>query len=118
MLCDEELNYCETNENVCLNGGKCTSQTEDEGSFKCECPSGFRGKNCEIFPPQIYLMGMNVSSTTMGSRPSKPTLTSNTIPHITPPSLEGFDEDIDGSTTFSSIIANKTSNEDETYNEA
>lgn len=33
-----------------MNDGKCASLTEDEGSFKCECPSGFKGKRCEIVP--------------------------------------------------------------------
>lgn len=45
-----ELKYCEENPKTCLNGGKCTSLTEDEGSFKCECPTGFKGKKCEIVP--------------------------------------------------------------------
>lgn len=28
----------------CLNGGTCTS---NQGSYKCTCPSGFNGNNCE-----------------------------------------------------------------------
>lgn len=61
-----ELKYCEENPKACLNGGKCTSLTEDEGSFKCECPSGFKGKNCEIIP-------MIASTTTPRPKPSTTT---------------------------------------------
>lgn len=50
MLCDEELNYCELNKDTCQNGGKCQSMLEEDGSFKCECPSGYKGENCEIAP--------------------------------------------------------------------
>lgn len=63
-----ELNFCELNEDTCQNDGKCTSVTEDEGAFKCECPSGYRGKNCEIAPPQMY-PSANVTSAAV--RPSK-----------------------------------------------
>lgn len=45
-----ELNYCELNPKTCTNGGKCTSITADEGSFKCECPTGVKGKKCDIVP--------------------------------------------------------------------
>lgn len=66
MLCDEVLNYCELNEDTCENDGKCTSISKDDGSFRCECPSGYRGSHCEIAPPQMF------PSTTSGSvRPSK-----------------------------------------------
>lgn len=47
------LNYCEENPNTCENDGKCTSLIKDEGSFQCECPSGYRGKRCEILPPMM-----------------------------------------------------------------
>jgi len=53
MLCDEELNYCEKNAQTCLNGGRCTSLTREDGYFMCECPSGFRGRQCEIVPPSM-----------------------------------------------------------------
>lgn len=53
MLCDEKLTYCEQNPNTCQNGGKCTSLIKDDGYFRCECPSGFRGKNCEVMPPSM-----------------------------------------------------------------
>lgn len=70
MLCDEELNYCEDNPKTCLNGGKCTSITKDDGEFNCECPSAFKGKRCEIVPI--------ISTTT-----SRPTTTSTTLPPTT-----------------------------------
>lgn len=60
FLCDEELNFCEKNPKTCENGGKCTSILKEDGEFTCECPTGYRGKNCEIAPP----MAMKVSTTT------------------------------------------------------
>lgn len=48
-----ELDYCENNPNTCLNDGKCTSLIKDDGFFKCECPSGFRGRTCQIVPPMM-----------------------------------------------------------------
>lgn len=45
-----ELNYCEKNPNTCQNGGKCISLTREDGDFACECPSGYRGRNCELMP--------------------------------------------------------------------
>jgi len=53
MLCDEALNYCEENPNTCENDGKCTSLIKDDGQFQCECPSGYRGKKCEIVPAMM-----------------------------------------------------------------
>lgn len=36
------------NNNVCLNGGRCTSAIVDtEIGFKCQCPAGFSGEFCE-----------------------------------------------------------------------
>lgn len=69
------MNYCEKNPKTCSNGGKCTSITEDEGSYKCECPTGFKGKSCEIVP----MIGNSTISTI---RP-KPTTT--TVKPTTPP---------------------------------
>lgn len=65
-----ELKYCEENPKTCLNGGKCTSVTKDEGEFSCECPTGFKGKRCEIVPV--------ISTTT-----PKPTTTSTKLPTTT-----------------------------------
>lgn len=65
MLCDEELNYCEKNPNTCQNGGKCTSLMKDDGNFKCECPSGYKGLNCEILPPSMITSSS--STTTMAT---------------------------------------------------
>ena len=47
------MNYCEENLNTCENGGKCTSLIKDDGNFKCECPSGYRGKRCQVLPPMM-----------------------------------------------------------------
>lgn len=74
-----ELNYCELNEGTCQNDGKCTSVTEDAGAFKCECPSGYRGKNCENAPPQMY---PSANATSAAVRPSKvPVIITSLKPH-------------------------------------
>lgn len=62
FLCDEQMDYCEKNPKTCLNGGKCTSQLKEDGEFKCECPTGYRGKQCETAP--AMLMKVSTSSTT------------------------------------------------------
>lgn len=71
MLCDEELNFCEKNPGTCENDGKCRSLIAADGNFRCECPSGFKGKNCEILPPSMMMELLtnataiqNVNSTT------------------------------------------------------
>lgn len=48
-----ELNFCEENPNTCQHGGRCTSLIKDDGYFRCECPSGYRGRTCQIMPPQM-----------------------------------------------------------------
>lgn len=68
FLCDEQLDYCEKNTKTCLNGGKCTSLTKDDGEFKCECPTGYRGKKCEKAPA----MAMKVSTTTTSTTAEPP----------------------------------------------
>lgn len=84
-----ELKYCEENPKACLNGGKCTSLTKDEGSFKCECPSGFKGKNCEIVP-------IIANTTTPRPRPSSTTTTTTKLPsQVTASSEEDEDENDD-----------------------
>ena len=30
----------------CLNGGKCTN-LRGKGAYRCDCPDGFQGKQCE-----------------------------------------------------------------------
>lgn len=59
--CILELNYCEENPQTCENGGKCTSLIKDDGNFKCECPSGYRGKRCQILPPMMMTTTSTVS---------------------------------------------------------
>lgn len=81
MLCDEELNYCEKNHNTCQNGGKCISLTRDDGDFICECPSGFRGRNCEVIPmylqtttsPNFIPILTNTTITTTTTQPTSTT---------------------------------------------
>lgn len=68
-----------------MNGGKCTSLTKDEGLFECECPTGFKGKRCEIVP---IIANSTISST------FKPPTTSTKLPiqDTSKPSKEDTDE--------------------------
>lgn len=60
-----ELNYCEENPNTCQNGGKCTSLIKDDGSYRCECPSGYRGRMCQInLQQQMAANAQNATVTT------------------------------------------------------
>ncbi|XP_041122035.1 protein jagged-2-like isoform X1 [Polyodon spathula] len=45
LLCNKDLNYCGTH-HPCINGGTCMNTEPDE--YKCVCPDGYSGKNCEI----------------------------------------------------------------------
>ncbi|XP_069063428.1 protein jagged-2 isoform X1 [Pleurodeles waltl] len=45
ILCDKDLNYC-GNHHPCLNGGTCMNS--EPGEYRCACPDGYSGKNCEI----------------------------------------------------------------------
>lgn len=84
FLCDEQLDYCEKNPKTCQNGGKCTSVVKEDGDFTCECPSGYRGKNCEKAPA----MAMKVKTT------SKTTTTTTTTeePEVNQDNVEVEDE--------------------------
>lgn len=58
-----ELNYCELNPDTCKNNGKCQSLEEDDGHFRCECPSGVSGKSCEILPETTTVAIANITTT-------------------------------------------------------
>ncbi|KAI1897769.1 hypothetical protein AGOR_G00086680 [Albula goreensis] len=45
LLCNKDLNYCGTH-HPCVNGGTCLNTEPDE--YRCSCPEGYAGKNCEI----------------------------------------------------------------------
>uniref|UniRef100_A0A8C5XFT9 Protein jagged-2 n=1 Tax=Microcebus murinus TaxID=30608 RepID=A0A8C5XFT9_MICMU len=44
LLCDKDLNYCGSHQ-PCTNGGTCTNA--EPGQYRCACPDGYLGKNCE-----------------------------------------------------------------------
>ncbi|XP_045415269.1 protein jagged-2 isoform X2 [Lemur catta] len=44
LLCDKDLNYCGSHQ-PCANGGTCTNA--EPGQYRCACPDGYLGKNCE-----------------------------------------------------------------------
>lgn len=46
LLCDEELNYCEKNHDVCQHG-TCKSLPKDDGNFECQCMEGYFGQRYE-----------------------------------------------------------------------
>lgn len=74
-MCDEELNYCEKNPNTCENGGLCTSLLKEDGNFKCECSSGFKGDRCD----RTTMTSLSPTSTTNIS-----TVTESTVKKIIP----------------------------------
>ncbi|XP_065167947.1 protein jagged-1b-like [Atheta coriaria] len=45
ILCDQDLNSCGTRE-PCQNGGTCENTAPD--NYRCTCPEGFSGTNCEV----------------------------------------------------------------------
>lgn len=81
-----ELKFCEENPKACLNDGKCTSVSIDEGSFKCECPSGFKGKKCEIVPV--------IANSTISSSSPRPIISTSTkLPNQEPTVLSSEEDD-------------------------
>ncbi|XP_049960051.1 protein jagged-1b [Schistocerca serialis cubense] len=45
ILCDQDLNTCGTLD-PCQNGGTCENTAPDQ--YRCTCPEGFSGLNCEV----------------------------------------------------------------------
>lgn len=58
------MNHCEKNVGTCKNGGKCTSLPEDDGSFVCECPTGYKGRQCELAPMVLTTTTTTTTTTT------------------------------------------------------
>ena len=88
FLCDEPLDFCEKNPKTCENGGKCMSMLKEEGEFRCECPTGYRGKRCET-APQVAMKSSTTTTTTSAST----TTESPTTVKASPEEPEAMDED-------------------------
>ncbi|KAK0077480.1 hypothetical protein PV325_003917 [Microctonus aethiopoides] len=57
-LCEEKLTFCDHHSNICENNGTCISMTKEHGDFRCICPLGYAGRQCQIetVEPAIDLM--------------------------------------------------------------
>lgn len=121
-----ELKYCEENPKTCMNGGKCTSLPEDDGSYKCECPTGFKGKRCEIVP--IIANATVASSTPKPSKPSglatstklpsQETTTARQVDDSDDDDVDDDDENIESSTSVSKVVAAPIVEDEISTNEA
>jgi hypothetical protein len=47
LLCDQVANPCLKQKSPCLNGGQCVFDTACKDNFKCKCPPGFTGLQCQ-----------------------------------------------------------------------
>ncbi|XP_012536981.1 protein jagged-1 [Monomorium pharaonis] len=47
-LCNEKLTYCDEHPNVCRNNATCISMTQEDGDYRCVCPLGYMGRQCQI----------------------------------------------------------------------
>lgn len=77
-----------------MNGGKCTSKPTDDGLFLCECPTGYKGKRCEIVPV--------IASTT-----PKPTTTSTKSPTTQSEEADTNDSEEDNSDDESGSVVDE-----------
>ncbi|XP_032667057.1 uncharacterized protein LOC116842247 [Odontomachus brunneus] len=47
-LCNEKLTYCDEHPGVCQNNATCISMTHEDGNYRCICPLGYMGRQCQI----------------------------------------------------------------------
>ncbi|XP_011310712.1 delta-like protein 1 [Fopius arisanus] len=47
-LCDEKLTFCDEHHDICQNNGTCISMTKEDGDYRCICPLGYMGRQCQI----------------------------------------------------------------------
>ncbi|XP_072750444.1 uncharacterized protein [Anoplolepis gracilipes] len=47
-LCDEKLTYCDEHPGICQNGATCISMIHEDGDYRCICPLGYMGRQCQI----------------------------------------------------------------------
>ncbi|XP_034942873.1 delta-like protein C [Chelonus insularis] len=47
-LCDEKLTFCDEHPDTCRNNGTCVSMTKADGNYRCICPLGYTGRQCQI----------------------------------------------------------------------
>lgn len=111
ILCDEKLDYCEKNPNTCENGGLCKSLLKEDGSFKCECPSGFKGDRCD----RNTMTTQPLSSTT--SVPMNFTTTISPLSTIRIIPVNSFVEEpiLSSKTTKKTLIFAEDDDENETW---
>lgn len=111
------MNYCEKNPKTCQNDGKCTSITEDEGSFKCECPSGFKGKSCEVVP-MIANITLTITTTTTTTSPKPLSNVKPSQPQIVTTTFAESDGDLTDDLEENNKNEEKPMVDDEINNEA
>lgn len=76
-----ELNYCEKNPDTCKNGGKCQSLEARDGNYRCSCPSGISGRNCENLPDSMTVPPANSTETPeVAEVPDVPEVSSSQTP--------------------------------------
>nr|NP_001229927.2 uncharacterized protein LOC411317 precursor [Apis mellifera] len=47
-LCNEKLTYCDEHPGICRNNATCISMTKEDGNYRCICPLGYMGRQCQI----------------------------------------------------------------------
>ncbi|KZC06059.1 Delta-like protein C [Dufourea novaeangliae] len=70
-LCNEKLTYCEEHPDTCRNNATCISMTKEDGDYRCVCPLGYMGRQCQIktMVPSTDLMPPMLDSTELDTKP-------------------------------------------------
>ncbi|KAK9295054.1 hypothetical protein QLX08_010531 [Tetragonisca angustula] len=94
-LCNEKLTYCDEHPAICRNNATCVSMTKEDGDYRCICPLGYMGRQCQIktmVPPTELTPPMPDQHLDDEVSETKPQMIQMTNPEIIEKPVESVDE--------------------------